>query len=155
MSISDELKKSYITQLYRGGGGNLRDGWVQTRASTTKAVCWLDDSWCGRTDPLKLNRRVHKNVFFFVWLIAQPLSYLCVLTCEHTHARWEANGHGPWSELALWAAFNTVIEIHLLLGGGLRDFMKEKSGDGEKSEREKILTNIPTWLQIELIIFVQ
>lgn len=39
----------------------------------------------------------------------------------------------------LWAAFHTVIEIHLLLGGGVRDVMKERRRDGgREGERLKI-----------------
>lgn len=37
----------------------------------------------------------------------------------------------------LWAAFHTVIEIHLVLGGGARDVLKGRRRD-ERREGEKL-----------------
>lgn len=96
--------------------------------------------WCGRSDHLKMSTHVHKAVFLSDSYIVKYVSYLCALTREHTHICAERlmdmDSGLNWSP---WAAFHTVIEIHLLLGGGVRDFMKEEmEGEKARDRRENV-----------------
>lgn len=79
-------------------------------------------------------------VFLSDSYIVKYVSYLCALTCEHTHICAERlmdmDSGLNWPP---WAAFHTVIEIHLLLGGGLRVFMKEEmEGEKARDRRENV-----------------
>lgn len=97
--------------------------------------------WCGRSDHLKMSTHVHTfAVFLSDSYIVKYVSYLCALTCEHTHICAERlmdmDSGLNWLP---WAAFHTVIEIHLLLGGGVRVFMKEEmEGEKARDRRENV-----------------